>query len=58
MLEFNKVQEAHEYMERNKSQVLLDLLAINRIKSSVQVTDQLKSLRDVEENYLTRLRYI
>lgn len=57
-LKLNKVQEAYEYIERNKSRVLFDLLATTRIKPSVQVTAQLKSLLDVEENYLTRLRYI
>jgi hypothetical protein len=38
-LKLNKVQEAYNYIERNKSRVLLDLLATTRIKPSVQVTD-------------------
>ena len=53
-----KEQEAIEYVERSKSRVLLDLLATTRIKPSIQITDQLKSLLDEEENYLIRLRYI
>lgn len=57
-LRLKKDEEAFEYAERSKSRAFLDLLAATEIKPSVELTSELSSLLDNEENCLARLREI
>ena len=57
-LKLNREKEAFEYTERSKSRAFLDLLAATKIRPFVELTRELKSLLDAEENYLFKLREI
>ena len=57
-LKLKKEDEALEFVERGKSRAFLDLLATTKIKPSVKVIPELKSLLDEEESYLVKLREV
>ncbi len=57
-LELNRNIQAFEYTERSKSKAFLDLLATTEIKSSVELTNELKTLIKEEEIHLSKLREI
>ena len=57
-LKLKKKEEAFEYVEKSKSEVLLDLLAATKIRPSIESTSELESLLEDEEIYLAKLREI
>ena len=57
-LKLKKEDEALEFVERGKSRAFLDLLATTKIKPSVKIIPELKSLLDEEESYLVKLREV
>jgi tetratricopeptide (TPR) repeat protein len=57
-LELKKENESFEFVERGKSRAFLTSLAATKIKPSVKITPELKSLIDEEETYLVKLREI
>ena len=57
-LKLKKETEAFEYTEKSKSKAFLDSLATTKIRPSIELTRELISLLDDEENYLSKLREI
>ncbi len=57
-LKLGREKEAFEYCERSKSRAFLDLLASTEIKPTINLTAELRSLLNEEEEYLIRLREI
>ncbi len=57
-VKLGKNEEAFQYVESSKSRAFLDLLAATRIRPTVKITSELRSLLQEEENSLQALRSI